>query len=383
MRYEALDSICKVAAGGTPSRSKTEYWEDGSIPWIKIGNIKSKYVSEADEYITESGLNNSSAKLFAKGTILYTIFATLGEVGILDMAACTNQAIAGISIEKSKLMTTDYLYYYLKSKKAEVNQMGRGVAQNNINLSILRKFSIPVRDQNEQERIVETLNHIEAVIENKKTELANLDNLIKARFVEMFGDRFLNTMNWPTKKLGDCATFRNGKAHEKVISETGQYVLITSRAIASDLQDVRHTDSLLTPLATGDIVMVMSDVPNGKALAKCLLITENEKYTLNQRICSLSNYDLNPVFFTYLLNRHQFFLSFNDGNGQTNLRKDDILNCPLIRPSIELQNQFANFVAQIDKSKFVLSNELTMCNFYIRLIHDRVMHSCINLRVAQ
>jgi len=129
--------------------------------------------------------------------------------------------------------------------------------------------------------------------------------------------------------------------------------------------------------------MVMSDVPNGKALAKCLLITENEKYTLNQRICSLSNYDLNPVFFTYLLNRHQFFLSFNDGNGQTNLRKDDILNCPLIRPSIELQNQFANFVAQIDKSKFVLSNELTMCDFYIRLIHDRVMHSRINLRVAQ
>ena len=176
----------------------------------------------------------------------------------------------------------------------------------------------------------------------------------------MFGDRFLNTMNWPTKKLGECATFRNGKAHEKVISETGQYVLITSRAIASDLQDVRRTDSLLTPLATGDIVMVMSDVPNGKALAKCLLITENEKYTLNQRICSLSNYDLNPVFFTYLLNRHQFFLSFNDGNGQTNLRKDDILNCPLIRPSIALQNQFANFVAQVDKSKFALVKSINL-----------------------
>ncbi len=358
MQYKTLDSLCKVASGGTPSRSKKEYWDGGDIPWIKIGNIKSKVVSSADEYITEAGLNHSSAKLFKKDTILYTIFATLGEVGILDFDACTNQAIAGISIEKPEEITTDYLYYYLKSKKAEVNRIGRGVAQNNINLSILRKFSIPMRDIDEQKTIVDSLNKVESIIEKQKRQLEQLDELIKARFVEMFGDRFLNTMNWPIKKLGDCATFRNGKAHEKVISETGQYILVTSRAIASDLQDVRHTDSLLTPLAIDDIVMVMSDIPNGKALAKCLLITENEKYTLNQRICSLSNYDLNPIFFTYLLNRHQYFLSFNDGNGQTNLRKDDILKCPLIVPSIELQNQFAAFVAQVDKSKFAVQKSL-------------------------
>lgn len=276
-----------------------------------------------------------------------------------------------------------YLYYFMTRYIQELRKLSIGGVIKYIKLGNLTDAEISLPSIKEQKDACEKLKKVKDIIDKKEAQISYLDNLIKARFVEMFGDRFLNTMNWPTKKLGDCATFRNGKAHEKVISETGQYVLITSRAIASDLQDVRHTDSLLTPLATGDIVMVMSDVPNGKALAKCLLITENEKYTLNQRICSLSNYDLNPVFFTYLLNRHQFFLSFNDGNGQTNLRKDDILNCPLIRPSIELQNQFANFVAQIDKSKFVLSNELTMCDFYIRLIHDRVMHSRINLRVAQ
>ena len=277
-----------------------------------------------------------------------------------------------------------YLYYFFLANMdvLEAGFKGAGLKHTSKgyidNIEITKIPSLPSQD-----KIVNLFDELALRIEKERRQIEKLDELVKARFVEMFGDRFLNTMNWPTKKLGDCATFRNGKAHEKVISETGQYVLITSRAIASDLQDVRHTDSLLTPLATGDIVMVMSDVPNGKALAKCLLITENEKYTLNQRICSLSNYDLNPVFFTYLLNRHQFFLSFNDGNGQTNLRKDDILNCPLIRPSIELQNQFANFVAQVDKSKFVLSNELTMCDFYIRLIHDRVMHGRINLRMAQ
>lgn len=252
-----------------------------------------------------------------------------------------------------------YLYYFFLANMdvLEAGFKGAGLKHTSKgyidNIEITKIPSLPSQD-----KIVNLFDELALRIEKERRQIEKLDELVKARFVEMFGDRFLNTMNWPTKKLGDCATFRNGKAHEKVISETGQYVLITSRAIASDLQDVRHTDSLLTPLATGDIVMVMSDVPNGKALAKCLLITENEKYTLNQRICSLSNYDLNPVFFTYLLNRHQFFLSFNDGNGQTNLRKDDILNCPLIRPSIELQNQFANFVAQIDKSKFAVQKSL-------------------------
>ena len=188
MQHKTLDSLCKVASGGTPSRSKKEYWDGGDIPWIKIGNIKSKVVSNADEYITEAGLNNSSTKLFKKGTILYTIFATLGEVGILDFDACTNQAIAGISIEKSEEITIDYLYYYLKSKKAEVNQIGRGVAQNNINLSILRKFSIPMREIEEQKTIVDSLNKVESIVEKQKRQLERLDELIKARFVEMFGD---------------------------------------------------------------------------------------------------------------------------------------------------------------------------------------------------
>ena len=104
--------------------------------------------------------------------------------------------------------------------------------------------------------------------------------------------------------------------------------------------------------------MVMSDVPNGRALAKCMLIDEDDKYTLNQRICSFDNYDYNPVFLCYLLNRHQYFLDFNDGNGQTNLRKNDILNCPLIIPPIELQEQFAAFVAQTNKSKAAIQKSL-------------------------
>ena len=77
MKYK-LGELCDVVSGGTPSRAITEFWEGGTIPWIKIGNIKGKYVGEVDEYITQAGLEGSSAKILSAGTILFTIFATLG-----------------------------------------------------------------------------------------------------------------------------------------------------------------------------------------------------------------------------------------------------------------------------------------------------------------
>ena len=174
----------------------------------------------------------------------------------------------------------------------------------------------------------------------------------------MFGDRFTNNKQWNTKLLGECISFHNGKAHEQVVDENGEYILVTSKAIATDFEDVRRTNTLLYPLQKNDIVMVMSDVPNGRALAKCQLIDENDKYTLNQRICSFDNYSFNPLFLLHLLNRHKYFLDFNDGNGQTNLRKDDILKCVLIIPPLELQNQFSAFVEQTDKLKLAAQETL-------------------------
>jgi len=136
VEYVKLEEICTIVSGGTPSRSKSDYWNNGNIPWIKIKDMKSKYIDSAEEFITEEGLNNSSTKMLKSDTILYSIFATLGEVGILKIDACTNQAIAGLSLKEDSNILKEYLYYYLKSKKKDVNNLGRGVAQNNINLSL-------------------------------------------------------------------------------------------------------------------------------------------------------------------------------------------------------------------------------------------------------
>src|SRR3989344_5516941 len=90
------DVSLSISAGGTPRRNIKEYWENGTLPWLKISDIKSIYITSSEEKITEKGFKESSAKLFPKGAVVYSIFATLGAIGILEIEATTNQALAGI-----------------------------------------------------------------------------------------------------------------------------------------------------------------------------------------------------------------------------------------------------------------------------------------------
>ena len=234
----------------------------------------------------------------------------------------------------------------------------KGIGVPNLHLTHIRETPIRVPSFTEQKQITDVLDKVDELIALRKEQLTKLDQLVKSRFIELFGDRYTNDKKWDNKPLYECADFYNGKAHEQVVDENGEYILVTSRCIASDISDYRRTNALLFPLQVNDIAMVMSDVPNGRALAKCVLIDEDGKYTLNQRICCLRNYSFNPIFFYYLLNRHEYFLSFNDGNAQTNLRKDDLLACNIIIPPMEVQEQFATFVEQTDKSKLAVQQSI-------------------------
>ena len=155
--------------------------------------------------------------------------------------------------------------------------------------------------------------------------------------------------------LGESCQFFNGKAHEKDIDAEGEFVVVNSKFISRDGNVRKYTGKQMFPLFEDDIVMVMSDVPNGKALAKCHIIEESNKYSLNQRICAIRTIEFNIRFLYYQLNRHPYFLAFNNGENQSNLRKADILNCPLWKPSIELQENIVELLdealEQIDQAK--------------------------------
>lgn len=145
--------------------------------------------------------------------------------------------------------------------------------------------------------------------------------------------------------LGKSCEFFNGKAHEKDIDVNGKYIVVNSKFISQDGRVIKRTREQMFPLYKNDIVMVMSDVPNGKALAKCFIIDKDDNYSLNQRICCIRSKEFDTKYLYYQLNRHEHFLNFNNGENQTNLRKDDILDCPLIKPSMEEQKRM---VAELD-----------------------------------
>ena len=159
-----LGDICKISSGGTPSRNEAEFWENGTIPWLKIADIKDDYVNSSSEFITQKGLENSSAKIFKKGTLLFTIFATLGEVAILNIDASTNQAIVGLTPKKDNYITK-FIFFALKNIKNSVNLIGRGATQKNINQTILKNFYIPLPPLDEQERIVKKIDELFEILE--------------------------------------------------------------------------------------------------------------------------------------------------------------------------------------------------------------------------
>ena len=141
------------------------------------------------------------------------------------------------------------------------------------------------------------------------------------------------------KSLGEITDFRNGKGHEKNISEDGDFIVINSKFISTEGAVYKHSEMQIVPLYKDEIVMVMSDLPNGKALAKCYLIESDSKYTLNQRIGGFKVHEtvVFPKFLFYVLNRNYQLLKYDNGVDQTNLRKDDILKIKIPVPPMEVQ----------------------------------------------
>jgi type I restriction enzyme, S subunit len=157
--------------------------------------------------------------------------------------------------------------------------------------------------------------------------------------------------DWDVKTLNNLTNFRNGVAHEKIINERGEYIVVNSKFISTGGEVKKFSESILCPIYKNEILMVMSDIPKGKAIAKCFFVDKDKLYSLNQRICALrvyENYDSRFLF--YKINRHKYFLSFDDGVKQTNLRKNEILSCTIPIPrSKEEQSAIATALSETDE----------------------------------
>lgn len=364
MKKVKLGDVCKIQSGGTPSRGNLNYWNNGNIPWVKISDIKEKYLSRTEEFITQEGLANSSAKIFPKETILYTIFATLGEVSILEIEATTNQAIAGLQIIDENICK-DYLYYYLISLKPFVNEIGRGVAQNNINMQILRNFEIPLPSLEEQKAIARKLDKVSGLIEKRKTQHAKLSELVKSRFIEMFGDCK------ESRKLEEYAVLITKGASPKWqgFDYCDEGVLfVTSENVREGFLDLSKRKYL--PQGINDILPrsvlkkndILINIVNA-SIGRAAIYDSDELANINQAVAlvRLKPNVLNLSFLLTYLNSDEACASYDFmkvGGDKANLSLKNISDLKIPVASMERQLEFESFKKQVDKSKFEIQQSL-------------------------
>lgn len=191
---------------------------------------------------------------------------------------------------------------------------------------------------------------------NHETESDEVKYVPKLRFEE-FKDS-----EWILNPLGKLAYYENGKAHENDIVDNGKFIVANSKFISSESEIKKFTNEPLCIAKRNDILMVLSDVPNGKAIAKCFLVKKNDLYTVNQRICKLTSKNIVSEFLFYTLNRNSYLLKFDDGIKQTNLRKEDVLSCPIAFPKVEKEQQkIASCLSSLDE---LIQNESSKLEAY-------------------
>ena len=363
-----LGEVFTIASGGTPDKKKPFYYENGTIPWVKTGDLKTQYVPTGIDCITEEGLNNSPAKLFPPNTVLVAMYgATIGACSILSYEAATNQACAAFLPNENVLPT--YLYYFLLSKRDQFVKDGVGGAQPNISAGYLKNVQFDLVPVRQQEVIVERLDKIENLIALRKEQLAKLDELVKARFVEMFGIYPANQMGWETGKIRDTvADVRYGSSRPAV--DGGKYPYLRMNNITYggelDLSDVKRIDVPENELdkctvRRGDVLFNRT---NSKELVgKTCVYDRDEMMVLAGFVIRVRVNDrVLPEFLSAFLNTDFSKKTLSEmckaAIGQANINAQEMQNIGLYLPPLELQRQFVQFKKQVDKSKLTVQQSL-------------------------
>ncbi|WP_158600254.1 restriction endonuclease subunit S [Fibrisoma montanum] len=358
-----LGEICKITSGGTPNTKNREYFDGGNIPWVKTGDLKSKNLYAVDEYVTELGVKNSSAKLFPKDTVLLAMYgATIGACSILKIPATTNQACAAI-LPNDKIVP-DFLYYYLIKSKKELINSGVGGAQPNISGQIIKSFPIPLPSLDEQRRIAALLDRADALRQKDRQLLAHYDQLAQSIFLDLFGDPVRNEKGWEQVLLGD------------VVEVIGKLIDPTKEPYSSMLHvggdNIESNSGELSGMKTAKDLGLQS----GKFVfdATCVLYNKIRPY-LNKvakpnfsGICSADMYPLTPLphkanrdFIWSILNSADFVSFASNVSRRANIPKinrEELASYEMILPPLSLQTNFAGLIEHIEKQKAVVRQQM-------------------------
>ena len=360
------------------SAPKWSLSEDAPTLCVRYGELYTKFDTIITEVKSRTNIEPSDLKFSKGGEILVP---RVGERATDFAKNCCylpfpNIAIGEmISVFETKEFPLFYTHYF-RTLWREFAEVVEGQNVKNLYYINLEPIKIGKPSYEEQQKVASCLSYLDEVItshsqkldllkDHKKGLMQNLfpqegETIPKYRFKE-----FENDGDWVEKILSEVANYENGKAHEQDISENGEFVVVNSKFISTDGAVAKYSNKAFCLAEKGDILMVLSDVPNGRAIAKCFYVYEENKYTVNQRICKITSFDCDSLFIFYLMNRNPYFLSFDDGVKQTNLRNDDVQSFPFLIPfNINEPQKIASCISSLDALIIGQAERIEHLNLY-------------------
>ena len=356
-----LKDVCAINMGQSPD-SKSYNNTGNGVPFFQ-GNT-----DFGEKYPVTRKWCSAPTKMAAPDDILISVRAPIGAMNYAKEDCCIGRGLAALTPNKSKV-SSEYLFWLLKGKNAELNSKGTGSTFKAIGRKVLEETMVPEIPLEKQIEYSEILERVYGVIQVRKQELQKLDELIKARFIELFGDMYLNSLEWTEVSLESISDVVSGITKGRKI-KTAELREVPYMAVSNvkngyidwtTVKTIEVTEQELNQyrLLPDDVLMTEGGDPDKvgrgaiirEPLENCIHQNHIFRVRLNERV-------ILPVFFAEYL-QHQkakrYFLGCaKQTTGIASINMKQLRNLPVLMPPLELQQRFASFVDQNDKSKVVI-----------------------------
>ena len=356
-----LGDICQIVSGSTPKTGISEYW-DGDIKWITPAEINdATYIITASvRKITKLAVEKTGLLELPKGTVILSSRAPIGKVAIAGCTMYCNQGFKNfVCTEK---INNKYLYWFLKSKISYLNSLGRGATFKELSKAIVSNIEIDVPDMRKQEDIVDNLERINTIIKLRRRQINALEEITKARLVEMFGDPIKMIAAGETELLENLTDEVSvgfvGESTNEYVDAGIPYLRmqnIRSMKVVSDnliyINEEFHKKIKKASVFTDDVVISRVGINRGMT---AVIPPEYNNSSIGNAIIIRKNKKFNSLFLaayiTYAYGKHTS-IGYSKGSAQGAIGVGLVKRWPIVKADISLQNQFADFAKQVNKSK--------------------------------
>ena len=358
MEYIALKDVCKINMGQSPDSSSYNDNEDG-IPFFQ-GNA-----DFGERYPVTRVWCNAPTKIAQPEDILISVRAPIGALNFAKEECCIGRGLAALTPDRSKV-SLEFIYWLLKGKNAELNSKGTGSTFKAISRKVLEETMVPAIDFDKQHEYAEILEKIYSVIQKRKEELSALDDLIKARFVEVFGTLHDNENGFEVVTIEDvCSLIKDGTHQTPQYTEDKEegYKFLSSKDVMTqkiDWTDIKYIPAELHEKLYATIKPQRNDIlmsKNGVNYGVAAVNDTDEIFDIYVSLALLRPKEIiDPVFFRCVINNSETKRQFDSsikGIGVPNLHLGEIKKTKIFLPPMEIQKEFVAFVEQVDKSKAV------------------------------